>query len=60
MPYVRTKQKGTEVISDLHHITNKAIEIPDEEMRAAYFVNNNIEIFDDPKHPKATTVTEET
>jgi hypothetical protein len=56
MPYVRTKAKGTEVLSDLHHITNKAIEIPDEEMRAAYFENPNIEITEDKKkEPVAET-----
>jgi hypothetical protein len=59
MPYVRTKAKGTTVITDLHEVTNKWVEIPDGEWRSAYD-DPNVERRDEKKDDKATTVTEET
>lgn len=51
---IRTKQKGTEIVSDLHTITDKWQEIPDEEAHR-YLSNPNIEV-EQPKkaEPEST------
>ena len=51
--WIRTKRKGAEVISDLHHFTNKWQEVPDGEVRVAYTAHSNLELRDEkPAPPK--------
>lgn len=51
--FIRTKRKGSEVISDLHHFTNKWQEVPDGEVRVAYMANTNLQVSEEkPSPPK--------
>lgn len=51
--FIRTKRKGSEVISDLHHFTNKWQEVPDGEVRVAYMANSNLQVSEEkPSPPK--------